>query len=614
MAGHNQGVLSQLGQAVRRERKTIYQLFFYLIIVGLGSIFTIDLLSIAWANRPWGIVRSLSRWTIEFLGIQIATFYYLPTGLLVGLMGTLLLDSYKRAQGVILWLGIALGGVFILLGKGLLIEPLIEGFTPFAAGFGIIGMSLGFLLGGVRPSAFSQTGSDLEFPKAPRRLFLLAVFIVVYGAIEAIIAYHIQMLWTNSGLIVKNVYYEGLLLNADILLNIVMSGVGLVGLYKFTSYENHTKMILIGPQRSGKSALFGGMQLAVRDVLDNEAGIKSNSQVTRLSDDIATGKFPGATLREDPTPLEINYRSSGLFPAKKTLQSVDYAGELLPEILEPVIENRARPDGGQLREEAEESNDEDDSPSLRDIIDDGSGDDDSVSAMDPAEDWEEATERIYQVDQGTAGEVIWDCIRHADRVIMTIPMDDFITPVINRGNWPSYQPIQTFSGDLSTQNIREEFDIPYAENLHAYQDGYYYYADEPDRATPAEYLSWYRDLAREFRNEKEFILVGTMGDWVTEDFERENSRGLNPRISRNYSEFCRYAYNRVMLEKNVNVQDLFAATKDNLIHLLWYPIENTDPPEGDEEFRIDTSTVSAVQNDHQTLLNGAKELIERLDR
>lgn len=613
MSADRETVFGQVRGALGRNRSTVYKLLSYLVLVGLGSVFAIDLLSFAWANRPWGIVRWLFRWTIEFAGIDSTAIYYLPSGILVGLMSVLLLDSYKRTQGIILWLGIVLGSVFVLLTKGLLIEPLIEGFTVVTGAFGVIGAAVGLRLGGVTISRLRQRDGELEFPEAPRRLFVVVLIMLLYGVVEAVLAYFIGLVWTSNGLLVKTVRFDGFVLNAEILLNTVMSGLGLYGLYKFTSYENHTRMILIGPQRSGKSALFGGMQLAVRDVIDDRAGIKSNSSVTRLSDDIATGEFPDATDRDEMKPLEINYRSGGLFPKKNTIQSVDYAGELLSEVLEPVIEDRARTDGGQ-QQSASDPDDDDDGPSLSELVG-GDEEDEGRDVDEPSvTSWEEATERLYDVDYDDAGEAIWDCIAYADRVIMTLPMDDFVTPIVDRGNWPSYQPIETFDGDLTIQEIREQYDIPLGVNLQSYQDGYYYYADEPDRSPPAEYISWYRDLAREFHGDKEFVLIGTMADWVTKDFEREHPRGLNPRIRRNYPEFCRYAYEQVMLQANVNVQDLFAATSDDRVHFLWYPIENTQPPEDGEEYRIDTNKFNAVQNTQQTLLNGARQLIERLNR
>lgn len=619
MTGRQSSAFSRLRETFDEVGKTVFQLVFYVMVVGVGSVFALDVLGLAWTSRPWGIVRHLIRGTFALLAMDAATFYYLPTGVFVGLMGVLLLDSYKRAQGVILWAGVAVGSVVVLLGRGLLVHLLLAAFSPVAAALGVIGIGLGFLFGGVRPSRVNVTDSELEFPKAPRRLFLLSLLVVVYGIVEAVVAYSSPIVGVGGGFAFQTITVERLVLTNRILLDVVMAGLGLVGLYKFMSYENHTKMILIGPQRSGKSASFGGLQLAVRDLIDQQAGIKSNSQVTRLSDDIATGEFPPSTVQQKPSPLEINYRTGGLFPEKRTLHSVDYAGELLPEILDPVIGGGARTDGGRLDEDTPDP--DDDGPSLADVVGDAgrSGTDSdsgtgSPHADRPAGSWEEATERVHEVTDENAGAAIWDCIRHADRVIMTIPLDDFITPIVDRGNWPPYQPIETFDDDTTPQEIRETHDIPPEATLYSYRDGYYYYDEPQDRVSSAEYISWYRDLAREFRNDKEFVLVVTMADWATEDFERASPQGLNPLVESNYPDFCRHVYEQVLLAENANVQDLFAATNDDQIYTLWYPIENTEPPEGNEDYRIDTGTVSAVQNDHQTLLNGAKQFLDRLNR
>jgi hypothetical protein len=618
MTGHQSSTFSQIRESLVRSRKTLFRLVFYVTVVGVGSIFAIDLLSIAWMRRPWGIVRHITRGMFALLSLDAATFYYLPTGVFAGLMGVLLLDSYKRTQGIILWLGIAVGSVVVLLGQNLLIQPLIDGFSPVAAALGVLGAGGGLLLGGVRPSRFDSTGGELEFPEAPNRLFRLSLLIVGYGVLEAVVSYSSPIVGGvggGGGIAFQPFAPQGINVTSRILLDVAMSGLGLVGLYKFTSYESHTKMILIGPQRSGKSASFGGLQLAVRDLIDEQAGIKSNTHVAGLSDNIANGEFPDATVRQKPLPLEINYRTGGVFPEKRTIHSVDYAGELLPEILDPVIGSSARTDGGRVAEQGASGGD--DGPSLAEVVgeeEEEEADDEGARSYVRAESWEEATARIHETDRSNAGRAIWDCIRHADRVIMTIPLDDFITPIVDRGNWPPYQPVETFDGDMTPEEIREEHDVPTEATLHRYADGYYYLVDEPERASPSEYLSWYRDLVREFHDEKEFLLVGTLADWAIEDFERENPRGLNPLISDNYPEFCQYVYEQVLLQENANVQDLFAATQDDQIHLLWYPIANTEPPTGDEEFRIDTSTVSPGQNNHQTLLNGAKQFLDRLNR
>lgn len=601
--------LTELRYVIARARRTLYQLAIYIILVGFGSVFAIDLLTFAWTSRPWGIVRHLLIATYSFLSMDAATFYYFPTGVFAGLLTVLLIDSYKRAQGVILWAGIAIGSFVVLLGEGLLITPLIEAFSPIAGSFGLIGVATGLLIGGVRPAHVVSNEGELAFPQAPRRLFLLAALLVGYGLFEAILFYESPVVGV---FVFQPLNLERILIDDRILLDAIMSGLGLVGLYKFTSYENHTKMILIGPQRSGKSASFGGLQLAVRDLIDEQAGIKSNTHVTSLSDKIANGQFPDATVRQSPRPLEINYRAGKLFPERKTIQSVDYAGELLPQILDPVIEDRVLTDGGQV---SEEEPDGDEGPTVGDFLGETEDDDDdSTFEYLSAGTWEEATDRLYQADESTAPDAIWDSIEHADRIIMTIPLDDFITPIVERGNWPSYQPIETFSDDLTPEEIREEYDVPPEVELHPYGDGYYYYADEPDRADPSEYLSWYRDLAREFRGEKEFVLAVTMADWATEDFERENPRGLNPHVESNYPDFCQYVYEQVMLEENANVRDLLTATTDDQIHALWYSIENSRPPGRDEDYRIDTGSVSAIQDKYQTPLNGAKQLVERLNR
>jgi hypothetical protein len=621
----------------QRQRKTLQRLLLYLVLAGIGAFLAIDMLARGW--QSWGQVRHLFRGVINVLGVDIRTFYYLPTGVAVGLVVVLLLDSFKRGQGVILVAGIGIGSVVVLLGEGLLIQPLVEGFGPEAAIVGVAGVVLGLLFGGVRPWTAGDAvtpGVRTEFPQAPKWIFRLALLMVVLGFFEAHVDYEPMLRAIPTGWIVQPIGFNGIA-GESMFVDIVGSVLLLGGLRRFTRYESRNRTIVLGPQRSGKSAAFGGLHRALLDFGHDDVALNYDGNVDELSRNISKGEFPTSTATRTVSLLGMDYVRGGVFPEKTSIQTVDYAGEHLDDIVDRVAPTAAATDGGSARtdrslfddtdetdNQVDESRDGTDAESGSDTEsrDGGRGNRGSYSSgsrsREEAASWMEATERVRELYERSengrpvAGSVIADavagCVEHADQIVFVVPLDDFIAPVVERGNEPEYVKVVRNPGrEKSAAEIADELGVDLdRQTLRSrnYSDGVFYLKNDSfDRPDSTEYLGWYQRLAKRYHedSDKSFVVAVTMGDWAVRDFETRHEGAL---AAREYEAFCDYVY-RELLEGEL--EWLYRGLGLDRVYVLWYAITNNEPPEDESDYTIDTTK-------RPTILRRADKLIERLER
>ena len=648
LAREQGGALGALNLS-RRRWKSLQWLFLYVVLVGVGAFLSIDMLARGWES--WGQVRHFFRGLISILGVDIKTFYYLPTGIAFGLVVTLLLDSFKRGQGLILLAGIGIGSVVILLGEGLLIQPLVAGFGAPAAIVGLTGVVLGLLLGGVRPRTAGDAvtpGVRAEFPQAPRWIFRLALLMILLGFVEAHVEYTpvLQAIERccsaidSNGWVVRPPAVDGIDGNL-LLVDVVGSVLLLVGLRRFTRYESQNRTIVLGPQRSGKSAAFGGLHRALLDFGHDDVALNYDGNVDTLSRMISKGEFPTATGTTTISLLGMNYVRGGVFPEKTSIQTIDYAGEHLDDIVDRVAPKTAATDGGSsssssssgsdrsLFSGADDADSEVEEPETDDA---GSGSSESGSRggrqrggrggyggtdVEAADDWTEATDQVRELSQASeqgqaiAGSAIADavanCVEHADRVVFVVPLDDFIAPIIERGNEPEYvEVVRNPGGKKSRAEVADELGIDLDRQTlrgRSYADGEFYVKNDFDRPASNEYLGWYQRLARRYRDDrdKDFVVAVTMGDWAVPDFEERNEGSL---AAREYEEFCEYVYGELLEDE---LEWLYRGLGLERVYVLWYVITNDEPPETEADYTIDTTK-------RPTILRRADKLIERLER
>lgn len=600
-----------------------YRLFgFYLATMVVCSWPIMNMLGRAIASK--GLSYHLLEGGLAVVGLPGAAGFYVLLGLFVGLLTVLVYDSFKRLQTVVLALALTVGALLTFLSRSGDSSPLVFEFSPSAALLGALSVLGAVALGGFR---LADVDSDppRQYPRAALALFGYALVVCLVALFEAHVVYQSPLVATTDGYGTQPFAFEGFVGGMAFFYHASATAVGLFVLYEFTSYERDMNVFLIGPARSGKSALFGGLRAAIQTEVYSGVVMEGDEAgtVDDLSDAIQMGEFPPPTPPHEVRVLTLPFIANALVPERISLQSVDYPGESLRRALRPILGaeegGRQTVDGGQrLDREVAEGGDEDvdeSDPTVLAGIDEA----DPGEAYGGSDDWEEAVQRVRETDD--PAEVpprVWDCLTFADRVVLVVPMDDFLGPVLSRANAPPYIDVLELDAEVSRDEAvdvaKEEFDYedldPNDVKQVQCQGRTFLVTGAKYRRPPEEYLSWYRDLVRELNDEMDFVIVGTVSDLAEEDFRDVNEKpdGTRPFPSTNYDEFCEYAYDELLTDELPMLEQIREGIDDDRIYLTWYEIANEEPPwdEGDR-LRIETDKES-------TVLQGALQLLDRIER
>ncbi|RLM53889.1 hypothetical protein DVK02_10700 [Halobellus sp. Atlit-31R] len=691
-------LLPSLTPKNRRQRRLLFFLSILLMLVAGLSV--IELLATAWGT--WGLARNALRGGMNAVGLPATVFYYVPLGIYVGLVVGLLLDSFKYVQGVIVAGATLLAIPTVFLPRGVFLQPLATSFGPNTVLTTILAAGAALRASGVTLDSLQR--EPREYPRLPSLIFWLTLALVVFGLAEAHFAYRSPVLAVQDGFVTQPFVFEGFV-GAQAAVHVAAAGVLLPALRYFTTYERGMNVIMIGPKRSGKSAVFGGLHLYIRDNVDQ--GGEAAFRVSTLRRDIESGEFPDATPAtlqrgsgsdagsSQPMLLELPYSWGRFLRTRVRFSAVDYPGEALEEILENVVEAARQrtqgatgalaTDGGRNDssdfdipfsdaadddESSSDDSDADDEPSddwaLGETddaaggsttewdnttfdVDDGaaetadtslslddessfeadqpaessgsaagstgeelfgdrsssaatgslldSDDGDDEPTVDPASSWAAATSVVRDaesIDEMIPG--IRGCVHNADRIVLTLPLDDFVAPVIARGNVPPYLRDRVVTPDELDDHRRSEIrPIEY--------DGKTYAIKGPDREPLDNYLFWYESL-RSVYPDKDVVIVGTMADWMLEDFKANSSTNESPQADA-YQEFCEYVRDEIVREQTPAINQVFGGRDPDPLHLLWYDIANDDPA-GTDELRIEVGGPASV-------LKGARQFMQRIN-
>lgn len=652
-------------RVLRRYRKIVAggKGLLLLGVIGIcGGYLTRSVLLPAWSDRGFVYVGSYT--ASDLLGTDPLIVVLLPVGLYLGTALVWFLDSYKRYQAVLLWFGIGVVAAALWL-QGKLIPEVLNASVLVLFFFGVYllcgAVMGGFPILGLALDGWSALGRPpYEFAAAPTSVFIMTELVVAVGLVEAHLAYNPVAL-SFGGLERMNLVLPNL--------------VALVGLMaalgEFTRYDTEFHTVQLGPERAGKSAMFGGLydaaitqgatDLTIRGS-DEEAAVKG------LRADIQAGEFPDRNRVQMPGDeqsvgiLRIEYVSDDrLFRTRNVLFTIDYPGEAL-------IGN----DG-----EGEEEK----TPSVSDVLaeeywDDSESDDGMFGVFERVrqlfsprtsdDDWEaalETVENVYyrqqsstaSVDEKEITEAIAAVVHEADRVLLTVPMDDFPEPLAARRTEQLYTEIvrvETLSSGQAADRVDTEFDVrvnpPLREpvkgtitngefvpagdaelgfeldvnRLKPYDTGSYYYViNQAQRQSPKEYIGEYREIATHgpYLDTKEFIWVPTMSDLVQHDFrevynrcvernpsEFEEALPLLPYPPSNYKLFARW-----IEEEFIDVPgfaDLRDVVGDEFVYPVWYDIEDDAPP--GEEYDL---TIETDHAENAPILRGAQYLLDRIE-
>jgi len=481
--------------------------------------------------------------------LNYAVVYAFLVGIFLGLSALWLVDDYKRPMGVVLWFGIIVS-TFLFWQHWL--NPLTSPVwvSIVIAGLGVLG---GAQAGGLpmysyffgEKKALLRRAGPSSFEKAIRLISGMVVLLVVTGLLDGFAG-------ATQGANNLIVHFVAIVLIA-------------VPLVMVQRYEDSERIIQLGPSKSGKTSTQGGLYMSLDDK------IESRSQLLQsiYKDHMRNGKFPDRTRvytlaetesatiplanggtddeqddgddsdsMEDALLLEFSYLTNDLlFPKEKIITAVDYPGELLTDIGE---QDNSISDYVATHVEKIESGETEDL------------------------DWDEVIEILQQGgDDGlTPGEFeewelmsyIAHLVRTADHVMFTIPLDDFLGPVVadRSSNLPTYHRNAVWEIRETDKEAEAAYEtkrltasdeewVPLAEqsqgkylpaegqplpgfnpNKEAWLGGddFYYYRMRRERIPPKRYLNEYRDILEALPDLRDyhFVWMATMADLLYEDF------------------------------------------------------------------------------------------------
>jgi hypothetical protein len=751
---------------------------YFVAFVGAGAVIA-GMLVTAWQN--WGQFRHLITGTLNLLSIPPEVVFLVPVGGFLGVLVALTLDSYKRFQAVLLWVGVAVVSLGVLLPNGILFDLLTQDDAGTGLVLSLVAMFAVLWTTGVVPGRVTDE-PPYEFPKAAGYLTTGFWVLVVWGFVHAHVRYRPVAFAQPDGFDFILPSFGGFVFSGTTVLG---RGVGLelgaivLGAFafrKFVRYENGVNTLVIGPQRSGKTAAFGGLMLYLRNTRDEMLALR-DTNLDEIMDVIRQGRFPLSTPVGEIRTLRLPFDTQSRVMKKKVeVESVDFAGESLRGVLYPLVRDSASTVGTEERYYDIDVGGENDTGNV--VADGGTTTDDGTGGPDgEAESWEDpavqyleqaaddgnvsmvadrgeryfallesdstdirerATRAMVKLDENddaglvdeftgldaeqrqtlqqvlaerappdrsnggadaatepgsdTAGDDggrfdgdgttetgtdtaddrtddsrftqggdeggidglayedidydgvpstwdraiaalegssrprdvvknMWGCVNAADRIVVVVPLDDFVAPAIadevssrDGGSLPDYAEVGSFSEYPPTEaektDVRErlrEAGYSGTETLKIFRrtgdERVYWATDMPIRSDrPEEYLAWYRELMKEFHEDKDIVVVGTMADWVATRYEREG----NPNPLTDLDRFREHVHEEFLATEGAGfiLEDIMQGIRDDHPYLLWYKVE-AQTEAGETVERIDTDVQTEV-------LRGSKQVIDRL--
>ena len=488
------------------------------------SYFTSQVLLPVWESG--GIVTDVYDAAVAILGsselLQAAL-----VGVWLGLVVVWMADTYKQLQTPILF---ALVSGF-LWSTGFSVPAFLQTGLPAKAGLVGLFAAVVVQVGGIPLTQARNPGPVLdsrprEYRRAPRATVLVLATLIGVCLYEAFV---LGAVGTGAG-------STGMFTPA-------LSGGALLALFGWIAvYDNRVRIMLVGPARSGKTSLVGGLY---SDVAEDSFGTGADRggeisrQVTdnRLQgvkkDIVDSRRFPDRTGEEGE--LQFNYyQRNRIFRKKNTISTMDYPGEDLT----------GGENGARLSERVEIFHQENpgSSSTLRWLLAAGL----VFLGLRERTRWANLTR--------AAGDSIDRFIERlvtADVIVFLVPLDDFLaTPIRDGADLQPYadvhvveregdgeytvthpdgerQRVERVDGRLLDCETGEEvtgLTFESFEDLHEVTEGVRYHVDK-ERADRHEYLSEYADLISELEGtrRREYVWTVTMTDLGLSHFEEAYS-------------------------------------------------------------------------------------------
>lgn len=503
------------------------------LVLAVGSLVSLwvglfILIPNAWvpALQEKGIIYSIIDVFASRIGfLSHFELYLLFLGLFFGGAILWFLDTYKFIHGGLLWSGFLVSLILFSISWNEPVDAeLTNGIILFLIGTTVILQFLGIPL----LERYTRLGDKKRLLTRRPRDFKRAVkFTAMFVAVVA-------------GLGLVQVLIDGHGTQTQIQYGTATMFV-LAPLYVFQRYAHEEKIIQLGPARSGKTSVQGGLYKSVDQPIEKESPLLDEI----VEEYMNKGKFPNRTqinftdwqqyTIELPHPdtdtddsqnsnsnnnqngtliIEFSYvtRQNLLFPKKRTITAIDYPGELLTGL--------------------------GDAPPLSECI-----------AAQEKKDWDGVLanwrQETNEKDSDSFMQEFSHLVMDADWILFTTPMDDFLENLIHdRPNHiPKYHREALYKIEQSENSDESKYNEIKLDNqsnstkLDNHQDYWlgksrYYFRDKNERAHPDEYLTEYTKVINNLEDTRNhnFLWVATMADLVHNDFDTHFEFALNAKF------------------------------------------------------------------------------------
>jgi len=319
----------------------------------IGIVLGVGVLTLAWQvgwqqrGMTWHVMYTLE----AMIEGPPGPVFVAPLGFLFGLVSIFFFDAYKRLQGLL----ILSAGLLTMVGIALFFDRLRLAMTPLSLGVGLLMFLFGLLWGGMIESRFSSGKSEMR--QGFQRLMIVVAVFGLVGIFEATVDYRSPIIHApNASSIVAGLeipaafpgfaFYgpgETFLTSPVAAISYLAALGGLLWtLSLFTEYEMEKKVLLLGPDRAGKTWLMSGAGFCLYDRAVTDHTFEDpniNSALNPYVEVFRDENFDDNLL--DPNALaEFNFFSftyeHGVLPKRRLeVNTVDYAGEHLQDISIP---------------------------------------------------------------------------------------------------------------------------------------------------------------------------------------------------------------------------------------------------------------------------------------
>jgi len=533
-------VVTKLENPASRER---FALVIYLVLMVALVVPLTVMAGQAWGTEGYSYIAIMG--FLDILGISLAEFGTIALGGLLGLIALMLLDPKKRWQGILLAVGTVVG--LLALGSLDMFITVID----FSSNLHwlLLGGVIGAAVGALPLIRKLDTSDPYEFRWAAHLIFLLVGVIFVISYIEFHIAY------VTNGVSSLGINFNSILLNTVSL--VLFLGV----MWRFIKYDSNVDFFVVGPRQSGKSLLLIASFIEAK----KEQRDKSKLAKTPLSpsgdlmkqlrelDNAEDGW--GVQATDIPRKLKFNYVHGSLFPTNMGISTIDYPGEILPELPEALSSDggsliQAVTDGGTDESEDTEHDRftysgrrEEDSETTEYGVSEGSS-----SRTDDSD----STDSTYNPTYGGEEET-----SETDGVSDSSTDTSYDSGGSSYGGGSGYTASKTETVDTLTERIRD------SDTLVLLLDAEKFLNSE-DMG-----LEHYFEILRE-TGQKQVILVATKCDYFVDEFVEQED--IFP--DEDFGRFQRYVNRR--LQSNEQINTLVLETGGKKIHPVYYHTRETE--------------------------------------